>query len=62
VGELIVFRITCRCGKPLSLLTLPKDLERGRDFSLKCPCGVNMRIYLRQRQHNCLRQRAINEG
>jgi len=62
MGELIVFRITCRCGKPLSLLTLPRDLEKGREFSLKCPCGVNLRIYLRQRQPNGLPQSAINEG
>ena len=51
MGELKVARISCFCGNPLSLVILPRDLEKGREFSLKCPCGVNWRITLRQRQH-----------
>ena len=51
MGELKVARISCFCGNPLSLVILPRDLEKGREFSLKCPCGVNWRIALRQRQH-----------
>ena len=51
MGELKVARIGCFCGNPLSLVILPRDLEKNREFSLKCPCGVNWRITLGQCQH-----------
>jgi hypothetical protein len=57
MGELKVARISCFCGNPLSLVILPKDLEKGREFSLKCHCGVNWRIDLRSKPHPHWRQK-----